>query len=206
MALISALTSLADEAAADFDRLCSALGSSSLSRVQFIDVLRGCDLLPTKPTSDISMRARRENTTEGHKLFDCLFDMCVEAEAIAAQQTSSSPSNTKNSSRFVPSKALEVGNIDGDALRCLYANHPTYVKCRNPMDTALALTNYIKDLFESSIVPNDSNDAIIVQNRTRTWCETRFVTSSEKTSVASGSENFESKEQSVETTHQQEEK
>ena len=52
---------------------------------------------------------------------------------------------------FSPSKALQAGQLDSDAIRCLYANHPSYTTCGNPMTTSIALTDYIKGVFEKSM-------------------------------------------------------
>ena len=120
------LLPLASEAADDFDRLCSVLGTSSLSREQFVDVLHGCGL--------------SEDESDCADLFDRLFFMCKEAEAISMEKDS-----------FLPSKNLQDGHLDSDALRCLYSSHPSYTTCGNPMNTSLALTDYIKDVFEMSM-------------------------------------------------------
>ena len=152
-----ALTHLASEAADDFDRICSVLGTPSLSRELFGMVLNGCDLL--------------ESTSDSDELFDRLLGMCVEAERIAAKASSA------KALQFSPSKTLEAGQLDGKALRYLYAYHPTYVACDNPMDTALALTGYLKDLFDSSI----SKDAKSLAEETQgTESQISFDSSSEK--------------------------
>lgn len=120
-------STLALEAADDFDRLCSVLGTFSLNREQFVEILRGLDL------------PKDESTYA--ELFDQLCVMCKEAEAICFQGRST----------FSPSKALQVDQLDSDAIRCLYANHPSYTTCGNPMKTSHALTDYIKGIFEISM-------------------------------------------------------
>ena len=109
------LSTHAEEAAVDLDRLVGVLGTAGLGRQDFTDLLM--DVLP--PTDAVAGR-----------LFDELIQMCKEAEVIYQDAECALP----------PSPALERGELDGSALRLLYAYHPSYTTCRNPMDTALALT------------------------------------------------------------------
>ena len=60
------LSPLNQESIADLDRLCSIVGTESLSATQFLGILRGCGIYE-----------------DGQPLFDSLISMCRDAEAIA---------------------------------------------------------------------------------------------------------------------------
>ena len=64
----ASLSSFAEEAAADFDRLCSILGGGSLSSKQLAGLLSGSNC-----------------SENGQQLLDDLISMCREAEAIASR-------------------------------------------------------------------------------------------------------------------------
>ena len=130
------LSPLALEAVEEFERLCISVQSVALSRKQFSDFLQACGLLCSKCDRDL----------DANGLFDQLISMCRVAEEFAIKA---------NSGKLCKSKALQDGHLDGKALRCLYAYHPSYNTCRNPMDTSLALTDYVKEIFESSIAEDD---------------------------------------------------
>ena len=115
------LSTHAEEAAVDLDRLVGVLGTAGLGRQDFTDLLM--DVLP--PTDAVAGR-----------LFDELIQMCKEAEVI--YHFTADDHDAEDA--LPPSPALEKGELDGSALRLLYAYHPSYTTCRNPMDTALALT------------------------------------------------------------------
>eukprot|EP00957_Ditylum_brightwellii_P028739 2170914-Ditylum_brightwellii.AAC.1 len=173
------LSPLMVEAADDFDRLCAALGTSSLSRKEFVDVICRCDLLEsTKDDKNI-------DDDSGKELFDQLLAMCREAEVISTKMA-------MPVSFSLPSKALQAAEIDGDALRCLYSCHPTYTTCWNPMDTALALTDYIKDLFERSI--SNDNAATPLETATQATCsETSLIASGTAKKAPASDQHFGSK-------------
>ena len=117
------LSTHAEEAAVDLDRLVGALGTAGLGRQDFTDLL-----MNALPPNDDDVAGR---------LFDELIQMCKEAEVI---RCSTADDRDAECAALPPSPALERGEIDGSALRLLYAYHPSYTTCRNPMDTALALT------------------------------------------------------------------
>ena len=128
---------LTTEAVADFDRLCSLLGISSMSQKQFIDVLHDYGIL----LSDNS-----KNDSLGIELFKGLVIMCREAEAIARKESS-----LTSELSFSPSKFLQDNQIDTNALKNLYEYHPAYTTCCNPMNSSLALTEYVKEIFQNSL-------------------------------------------------------
>ena len=121
------LSTRAEEAAADLDRLVGALGTAGLCRQDFADLLM--NVLPPNDEADADAVAGR--------LFDELIQMCKEAEVICCF---TADDRDAECAALPPSPALERGELDGSALRLLYAYHPSYTTCRNPMDTALALT------------------------------------------------------------------
>ena len=121
------LSTRAEEAAVDLDRLVGALGTAGLGRQDFTDLLM--NVLPPNDEADADAVAGR--------LFDELIQMCKEAEVI---RCFAADDQDAECAALPPSPALERGEIDGSALRLLYAYHPSYTTCRNPMDTALALT------------------------------------------------------------------
>ena len=134
--IMNHLSPLALEAVEEFERLCVSFEAPALSREQFSDFLQACGLLPSKCERDL----------DANGLFDQLISMCRDAEEFAIKA---------NSGKLCKLKALQDGHLDGNALRCLYAYHPSYNTCRNPMDTSLALTDYVKEIFESSIAKDD---------------------------------------------------
>lgn len=121
------LSTRAEEAAADLDRLVGALGTAGLGRQDFTDLLM--NVLPPDDEADADAVAGR--------LFDELIQMCKEAEVICCF---TADDHDAECAALPPSPALERNELDGSALRLLYAYHPSYTTCRNPMDTALALT------------------------------------------------------------------
>lgn len=122
------LSTRAEEAAVDLDRLVGALGTAGLGRQDFTDLL--LNVLPSDDEADADAVAGR--------LFDELVQMCKEAEVICC--STADDHDDAECAALLPSPALERGELDGSALRLLYAYHPSYTTCRNPMDTALALT------------------------------------------------------------------
>lgn len=120
------------ESTDDFDRLCSALETSSLSKEQFIEATSGFDF--------------GKNNVVSSNLFDSLIEMCREAETVAIK--SLHPSSSKLIS--LPSKVLQENKLDTSSLLCLYDFHPSYNTCSHPMDTASALIGFVKILFENS--------------------------------------------------------
>ena len=110
------------DAANDLDRLIGALGTTGFGRQDFIDLLMS--ILPN------------DKADKAGKLFDELIEMCKEAESIRANTEHLAQGDMSSSS----SLALEKDELDGNALLCLYAYHPSYKTCQDPMDTALALT------------------------------------------------------------------
>ena len=122
------LSTRAEEAAADLDRLVGALGTAGLGRQDFTDLLM--NVLPPDDEADADAVAGR--------LFDELIQMCKEAEVICC--FTADDRDDAECAALPPSPALERNELDGSALRLLYAYHPSYTTCRNPMDTALALT------------------------------------------------------------------
>jgi len=138
------LSPSAEEAASDLDRLLSLLGKSSLGEDDFADILSSMGL----PLNKVNVL---EGSLKRNELFKRLHFMCQEAETIAFAQQGSYVAN------MASSPALQVGEIDGNALRVLYAFHPAYITCRNPMDTALALTDFIKELFQDSVQTSQGN-------------------------------------------------
>ena len=122
------LSTRAEEAAVDLDRLVGALGTAGLGRQDFADLLM--NVLPPDDEADADAVAGR--------LFDELIQMCKEAEVICC--FTADDRDDAECAALPPSPALERGELDGSALRLLYAYHPSYTTCRNPMDTALALT------------------------------------------------------------------
>ena len=121
------LSTRAEEAAVDLDRLVGALGTAGLGRQDFTDLLM--NVLPPDDEADADAVAGR--------LFDELIQMCKEAEVICCF---TADDRDAECAALPHSPALERGELDGSALRLLYAYHPSYTTCRNPMDTALALT------------------------------------------------------------------
>ena len=121
------LSTRAEEAAVDLDRLVGVLGTAGLGRQDFTDLLMNV-IPPTNDETDADAVAGR--------LFDELIQMCKEAEVI--YHFTADDHDAEDA--LPPSPALEKGELDGSALRLLYAYHPSYTTCRNPMDTALALT------------------------------------------------------------------
>ena len=117
------LSTRAEEAAVDLDRLVGALGTAGLGRRDFTDLLM--NVLPLN------------GDAVAGRLFDELIQMCKEAEVICCFTANDRDAEC---AALPPSPALERGELDGSALRLLYAYHPSYTTCRNPMDTALALT------------------------------------------------------------------
>ena len=122
------LSTRAEEAAVDLDRLVGALGTAGLGRQDFTDLLM--NVLSSNDEADADAVAGR--------LFDELIQMCKEAEVICC--FTADDRDDAECAALPPSPALERGELDGSALRLLYAYHPSYTTCRNPMDTALALT------------------------------------------------------------------
>ena len=122
------LSTRAEEAAVDLDRLVGALGTTGLGRQDFTDLLM--NVLSPNDEADADAVAGR--------LFDELIQMCKEAEVICC--FTADDRDDAECAALPPSPALERGELDGSALRLLYAYHPSYTTCRNPMDTALALT------------------------------------------------------------------
>ena len=118
------LSTRAEEAAVDLDRLVGALGTAGLGRQDFTDLL-----MNVLPLNDDAVAGR---------LFDELIQMCKEAEVICC--FTADDRDDAECAALPPSPALERDELDGSALRLLYAYHPSYTTCRNPMDTALALT------------------------------------------------------------------
>ena len=118
------LSTRAEEAAVDLDRLVGALGTAGLGRRDFTDLLM--NVLPLN------------GDAVAGRLFDELIQMCKEAEVICC--VTADDRDDAECAALPPSPALERGELDGSALRLLYAYHPSYTTCRNPMDTALALT------------------------------------------------------------------
>ena len=112
----------ADDAANDLDRLIGALGTTGFGRQDFIDMLMS--ILPD------------DKASKAGELFDELIEMCKEAESIRANAELPAQGDVSSS----PSLALGKDELDGNALLCLYAYHPSYTTCQDPMDTALALT------------------------------------------------------------------
>lgn len=126
---------LSEEAAKDLDRLLQLTGEPSLDQVGFQSLLKGIGIIGLKDEDEA-------NKKKGQLMFDRLVHMCREAEEIASAK----------SSNFMPSEGLKAGCIDGSTLRRLYAYHPSYTTCVNSMDTALALTDLIKDHFEEAVL------------------------------------------------------
>ena len=124
------LSTRAEEAAVDLDRLVGALGTAGLGRQDFTDLL--LNALPSDDEADADADA------VAGRLFDELIQMCKEAEVICC--VTADDRDDAECAALPPSPALERGELDGSALRLLYAYHPSYTTCRNPMDTALALT------------------------------------------------------------------
>ena len=128
------LSTRAEEAAVDLDRLVGALGTAGLGRQDFTDLL--LNVLP--PDDEADADADADADAVAGRLFDELVQMCKEAEVICC--STADDHDDAECAALLPSPALERGELDGSALRLLYAYHPSYTTCRNPMDTALALT------------------------------------------------------------------
>ena len=121
MAIQTVALTRAEEAANDLDRIIGAIGTTSFGRQDFIDLLMS--ILPI------------DKADKADKLFDELIEMCKEAESIRANAELPAQGDMPPLSL-----ALEKDELDGNALLCLYAYHPSYKTCQDPMDTALALT------------------------------------------------------------------
>ena len=95
------LSPIFEEAAVDLERFCALLGTSSLSRDQFSDII---DALPSSSSS----------SSDG--LFDRLLQMCRDAESIALDSDAKRDKKTTTSiATTVKSAALQSNEIDGEA-------------------------------------------------------------------------------------------
>ena len=103
------LSTRAEEAAIDLDRLVGALGTAGLGRQDFTDLLM--NVLPPNDEADADADAGR--------LFDELIQMCKEAEVI---RCFTAGDHDAECAALPPSQALERGEIDGSALRLLRPN------------------------------------------------------------------------------------
>ena len=137
---IYTLSRLGDEAASDMDRILSVLNLSSLNKENFVKLLDGT----------ISSHDNKHVA----EIFDRLVQMCLEAELIASSTTTTLSNKVESCdeeyARKTRSTALQLRELDGNALRCLYTFHPSYTKCSHPMDTALEVTNWFKDHFKAN--------------------------------------------------------
>ena len=94
--------------------------------------------------------------------------MCREAESIALDGDAKRDKTTTTAiTTTMTSTALQSNEIDGDALRRLYGYHPAHTTCHNVMDTALRLTDHIKDMLQKL---EQEPDALQIVHTTMNGC------------------------------------